>query len=163
MRLLDRHTRKAGISTNRLATGAASPWQIKTWDSVAFDLGDYARARALYRDGLRIRHELGLQRGYAYSFEFIADVDEIEKRYERAVQLLAAAETLRVRIGAPVEQINQKENEDALTRLRAQLGEVVFELAWAKGATDDHRASDRARVELTGFAPDVNLPRSCSV
>jgi tetratricopeptide (TPR) repeat protein len=108
---------------------------IQNLGGFAFDLGDYARARALFCDALRIRHELGLQRGYAYSFEFIADVDEIEKRYERAVQLLAAAESLRTRIGAPVEQINQKENEDALTRLRAQLGDVVFKLEWAKGAT----------------------------
>ena len=107
---------------------------IQNLGGVAYDLGDYARARALFCDSLRIRHDLGLQRGYAYSFEFIADVDEIEKRYERAVQLLAAAETLRVRIGAPVEQINQKANEEALTRLRAQLGDVVFELEWAKGA-----------------------------
>jgi predicted ATPase len=108
---------------------------IQNLGGFAFDLGDYARARALFCDALRIRHELGLQRGYAYSFEFIADVNEMEKRYEHAVQLLAAAETLRVRIGAPVEQINQKENEDALTRLRAQLGDVAFELAWSKGAT----------------------------
>jgi hypothetical protein len=84
---------------------------------------------------LRIRHDLGLQRGYAYSFEFIGKIDEIEERYERAVQLLAAADTLRVRIGAPLDKINQKENEDAWSRLRAQLGNVVFELAWAKGAT----------------------------
>jgi predicted ATPase len=108
---------------------------IQNLGGVAYKLGDYARARALFCDGLRIRYDLGLQRGYAYSFEFIADVNEMEKRYEHAVQLLAAAETLRARIGAPVEQVNQKENEDALTRLRAQLGEVVFELAWAKGAT----------------------------
>jgi predicted ATPase/DNA-binding SARP family transcriptional activator len=106
---------------------------IQNLGGFAFDLGDYARARANFRDSLRIRRDLGLQRGYAYSFEYIADVDEIEKRYERAVQLLAAAETLRVRIGAPVEQINQKENEDALARLRAQLGDIVFELEWAKG------------------------------
>jgi len=108
---------------------------IQNLGGFAFDLGDYTRARALFCDALRIRHELGLQQGYAYSFEFIADVDEIEKRYERAVQLLAAAETLRTRIGAPIEQINQKENEDALTRLRAQLGDVAYELAWSKGAT----------------------------
>ncbi|HKZ77066.1 MAG TPA: hypothetical protein VJ124_01995, partial [Pyrinomonadaceae bacterium] len=81
------------------------------------------------------RHDLGLQRGYAYSFEFMADVDEIEKRYERAVQLLAAAETLRVRIGAPLEQVAQKESTAALTRLRTRLGDIAFELAWAKGAT----------------------------
>ena len=92
-------------------------------------------ARELLCDALRIRHHLGLPRGYAYSFEQLAQVDEIEKRYEQAVQLLAAAETLRIRIGAPLEQVNQKANEDALTRLRAQLGDVAFELAWAKGAT----------------------------
>ncbi len=108
---------------------------IQNLGGLAFELGDYIHARVLFCDGLRIRHDLGLQRGYAYSFEFIADVDVIERRYERAVQLLAAAETLRVHIGAPVEQVNQKENEDALTRLRAQLGDVMFELEWSKGAT----------------------------
>ena len=108
---------------------------------VAYKLGDYARARANFRDSLRIRHELGLQRGYAYSFEYIADVDEMEERYEEAVQLLAAAETLRLRIGAPVEQTNQKENEAALTRLRGRLGDVLFELHWAKGV---HLTSEQA-------------------
>jgi tetratricopeptide (TPR) repeat protein len=108
---------------------------IQNLGDVAQRIGDYARARALFCDALRIRHELGLQRGYAYSYEFIAKIDEIEERYERAVQLLAAADTLRVRIGAPLEQPSQKENLDALTRARAQLGDVVFELEWAKGAT----------------------------
>ncbi len=101
----------------------------------AFDRGDYVRARALVCEGLRIRHELGLRRGYAYSFEYIADVDEIEERYDRSVQLFAAADALRVRIGAPVEQINHQANKEALTRLRAQLGDTLFELEWAKGAT----------------------------
>jgi predicted ATPase len=114
---------------------------VQNLGGFAFKLGDYARARVLFCDGLRIRHKLGLQRGYAYSFEFIADVNEMEKRYEYAVQLLAAAITLRIRIGAPVEQINQKENEDALTRLRAQLGDVVFDLEWAKGV---HMTTEQA-------------------
>ena len=98
-------------------------------------LGDYDRARECYREALRIRRDLGLPRGYAYSFEHLADIAEIEKRYEHAVQLLAAADTLRVRLGAPVDQVNQQANEDSLTKLRAQLGDVVFKLEWAKGAT----------------------------
>jgi tetratricopeptide (TPR) repeat protein len=114
---------------------------IQNLGDVAYELGDYAHARALFCDGLRIRHDLGLQRGYAYSFEFIADVDEIEKRYERAVQPLAAAETLRVRIGAPLEQIEQKNQVVALTRLRTRLGDVVFELEWAKGV---HMTTEQA-------------------
>jgi tetratricopeptide (TPR) repeat protein len=98
-------------------------------------LGDYDRARECYREALRIRRDLGLPRGYAYSFEHLADIAEIEKRYEQAVQLLAAADALRLRLGAPVDQVNQQANEDALTRLRGRLGDVVYELAWAKGAT----------------------------
>jgi len=98
-------------------------------------LGDYNRAKECYREALRIRRDLGLPRGYAYSFEHLADISEIEKSYEHAVQLLAAADTLRARIGAPVDQVNQKANAEALARLRAQLGDVVFELEWAKGAT----------------------------
>jgi tetratricopeptide (TPR) repeat protein len=100
---------------------------------VAQRIGDYARARTLFCDALRIRRDLGLQRGYAYSFEFIGKIDEIEERYERAVQLLAAADTLRVRIGAPLDQSTQKENVDTLTRARARLGDLAFELAWSKG------------------------------
>jgi tetratricopeptide (TPR) repeat protein len=107
---------------------------IQNLGGIAYRLGNYAHARELFCDSLRIRHELGLQRGYAYSFEFIADVNEMEEHYEHAVQLLAAAEALRVRLGAPVEQINQKENADALARLSAQLGDVAFELALSKGA-----------------------------
>jgi tetratricopeptide (TPR) repeat protein len=102
---------------------------------VAQRMGDHARARALFCDALRIRHYLGLQRGYAYSFEFIGKIDEIEERYEQAIQLLAAADTLRVRIGAPLDPVTQKENVDALTRARARLGDLAFELAWSKGAT----------------------------
>lgn len=108
---------------------------LQNLGGIAFDLGDYARARALFCEALRIRHQLGPQRGYAYSFEYVDNVDEAEKRYEQAVHLLAAAHTLRLCIGAPVEQINRKENENSLTRLRAQLGNVAFELVCAKGAT----------------------------
>jgi hypothetical protein len=93
------------------------------------------KARELLCESLHIRRHLGLLRGYAYSFEQIAQINELEERYERAVQLLALAETLRVRIGAPIERIEQKENEDALMRLRTQLGDTLFELEWAKGAT----------------------------
>ncbi len=103
--------------------------------SVAQAMGEYARARELSCDALRIRHRLGLRRGYAYSFEQLAQINEIEERYERAVQLWAAAETLRARIGAPLDQVEQQEGAAALIRLRAQLGDVAFELEWAKGAT----------------------------
>ena len=104
-------------------------------------MGEYASARELLCESLRMRHHLGLRRGYAYSFESLAQVNEDEERYERAVQLWAAAETLRVYLGAPLEQVGQKYSEDALTRLRAQLGDVAYELAWSKGV---HMTTEQA-------------------
>lgn len=97
-------------------------------------LGAYASARALLCDALRIRHQLGLRRGYAYSFEQLAQILEREAHHERAVQLWAAAETLRIRLGAPLEYVEQKDQQAAVPRLRAQLGEMAFDIAWSKGA-----------------------------
>jgi hypothetical protein len=97
-------------------------------------MGEHASARELLCESLRIRHNLGLPRGFPYSFELLAQVNESEERYERAVQLLAAAENLRIRIGAPLEQVAQKHVTAILTGARARLGDVVFELEWAKGA-----------------------------
>jgi predicted ATPase len=101
----------------------------------AHKMGEYVSARELLCESLRIRHHLSLRRGYAYSFEQLAQVNEREERYEQAVQLWAAAEILRVRIGAPLEQVEQQDALAALPRLRTQLGDVAFELAWSKGAT----------------------------
>ena len=108
---------------------------IHNLGETAQKMGDYVHARALLCESLRIRHHLGLPRGYPYSFELLAQVNESEAHYEQAVQLLAAAETLRIRIGAPLEQVAQKHVTAVLARARARLGDVAFELAWAKGAT----------------------------
>jgi len=108
---------------------------IHNLGETAYKMGEYATAREHFSESLRIRQHLGLPRGYPYSFELLAQVNEKERRYDHAVQLLAAADTLRARIGAPLDQVNQKYSEDALTRLRARLGDVVFKLEWAKGAT----------------------------
>jgi non-specific serine/threonine protein kinase len=107
---------------------------IHNLGETAQKMGEYASARELLCESLRIRHHLGLPRGYPYSFELLAQVNESEERYEQAVQLLAAAETLRIRIGAPLEQVAQKHVTAVLAGARARLGDVVFELAWSKGA-----------------------------
>lgn len=107
---------------------------IHNLGETAQKMGEYASAREFLCESLRIRHHLGLPRGYPYSFELLAQVNESEERYEQAVQLLAAAETLRIRIGAPLEQVAQKHVTAVLAGARARLGDVVFELEWAKGA-----------------------------
>ena len=107
---------------------------IHNLGETALKMGEYANAREHLSKSLRIRRHLGLPRGYPYSFELLAQVNERDGRYEEAVQLLAAAETLRSHIGAPLEQVAQKHVTAVLTSIRARLGDVVFELAWSKGA-----------------------------
>jgi predicted ATPase len=114
---------------------------IHNLGETAQKMGENASARELLCESLRIRHHLGLPRGYPYSFELLAQVNESEERYEQAVQLLAAAETLRIRIGAPLEQVAQKHVTAVLAGARARLGDVVFELEWAKGA---HMTTEQA-------------------
>ena len=99
----------------------------------AYKMGEYANARELLRESLRIRRHLGLPRGYPYSFELIAQVNAGEGHYEQAVQLLAASDTLRNRIGAPLELVAQKHVTAVLDRVRVQLGDIAYELAWSKG------------------------------
>ena len=99
----------------------------------AYKMGEYANARELLRESLRIRRHLGLPRGYPYSFELIAQVNASEGHYEQAVQLLAASDTLRNRIGAPLELVAQKHVTAVLDRVRVQLGDIAYELAWSKG------------------------------
>jgi tetratricopeptide (TPR) repeat protein len=108
---------------------------IHNLGETAYKMGEYRNARELLCESLRIRHRLGLSRGYPYSFELLAQVNEKEGRYDHAVQLLAAAETLRIRIGAPLAQVEQKHVTAVLVSSRTRLGDVGYELAWAKGAT----------------------------
>lgn len=112
--------------------GAATA--IHNLGETAHKMGEDAEARKLFCEALRIRHHLGLPRGYPYSFELLAQVNGREERFEQAVQLLAAAETLRIRIGAPLEQVAHKHVAAVLAGARARLGELGFELEWAKGA-----------------------------
>ncbi len=107
----------------------------------AHEIGEYANARALLAESLHMRHQLGLRRGYAYSFESLALVNEAEARYEQAIQLWAAAETLRSHIGAPLEMAARHQGMASLARLRTQLGEIGFALAWSKGG---HMTTEQA-------------------
>ena len=100
----------------------------------AIGLKEYTRASELLSESLRIRRELGVRRGYAYSFEDFARLAYEENHDERTIQLLAAAQALRKLIGAPLDSSGAREIlENILTKLRAKLGDVRYEMEWSKG------------------------------
>ena len=101
----------------------------------AMQLGDYGQSRKLNSESLQIRQELKLARGYAFSLENFAILAVKEKQGERAVQLFAASQALRQAIGAPLDPATTEGYTNLLADLRVRLGEVRFELEWAKGSS----------------------------
>lgn len=106
---------------------------IHNLGETAYKMGEYAIARELLCESLRIRQHLGLPRGYPYSLELLVQFNAQEGRNEQAVQLLAAVENLRSRNGAQLEPVAQKHVTAVLVEARARLSGVVYELAWSKG------------------------------
>ncbi|MFZ2014561.1 MAG: hypothetical protein WAV00_12110, partial [Nocardioides sp.] len=107
---------------------------LQNLGEVAIELKEYPRAKELLQESLSIRRNLGLRRGYAYSFESLAYLAEQEDQAARAIQLFAAAHTLRLLIGAPLEENIQEHYDQKLANLHARLGEVVYDTEWSKGA-----------------------------
>jgi hypothetical protein len=97
------------------------------------DEGDYTRARAFYHESLFLRRKLGHQLALAQSLEDLAALAGRERRWERAVRLLGAAEAFCETLGVrpPVAVI--PEYERTVAEGRAAMGEAAFALAWAEG------------------------------
>jgi predicted ATPase/DNA-binding SARP family transcriptional activator len=107
---------------------------LQNLGEIAIELKDYARAKDMLHESLRIRRNLGLRRGYAFSFEGLAHLAEQENQVARAIQLFAAAQALRLLIGAPLDAYVLEQYERMLVNLRARLGDVYYEIEWSKGA-----------------------------
>lgn len=102
-------------------------------------IGDQVAAVAYYREGLTVLRETGDRQAIAASFEGLAasasstEQPDSAWRTQRAVRLLSAATTLRLALGSPPPPTERIAHERALTAFRANLGEELFEAAWAEG------------------------------
>src|SRR5207247_3078348 len=97
------------------------------------DEGDYPRARALYKESLRLRRELGSRFALAQSLEDLAALAGREQQAERAVRLLGAGEAFCETLGVRPPVAIPAEYERAMAEGRASLGEAAFATAWAEG------------------------------
>jgi tetratricopeptide (TPR) repeat protein len=95
--------------------------------------GDLGTARRLQCDSLSTSAELGNSQGVAASLEALALVTQQRGHADRAVQLLAAADSVRRRIGAPVSANEHDRLRDTTETLRHDLGERSFESIWEAG------------------------------
>ncbi len=96
-------------------------------------LKEYETAVQLLRESLLIRHQLGELKGITYSLNALAMIMENLGDSLLAAKLEAAAAKIRRDLGVPIAPATLAENESFIKRLRANLGNEIFEKTWAEG------------------------------
>ena len=90
-------------------------------------------ARALLRESGEYFREIKDKEALAWILEEVAGVALGEHRPERAVRLWAAADKLRETLDAPLAPVAEAVRDRCYAVARAELGQSVWETAWAEG------------------------------
>jgi len=134
-------------------------------------VGDYA---PMLREALLIHHQLGDRWRVASVLEEVAGAVLVRHDPELAAEVLAAAEALREKLGAPIPPVEAGDRDAAVGQLARRLAGARFESASANGrarsleATVDRAVEALEAVEGTGTpatsgaAPDLT-PRELAV
>jgi predicted ATPase len=101
--------------------------------SIARKLGDIDTACKLLGESLIVSHEIGNKEIMVSCLEEFAGADCVEGRAERAVRLLAAAESIRDATRLPIPPAYRADNEHNVTMARSALSEKRFQAEWAIG------------------------------
>ncbi len=111
---------------------------------------DLRRASALLLESLGIREEIGDRRGMAECLEALALVDRDETSAEKATAFLAAARSIRDRIGAEPAPQMKKRLEQRYGELEFILGPEAFERAQDRGGVVAARGGAAAAAAGAG-------------
>lgn len=98
-------------------------------------LGENARAAALLSEGLGLFREMNSKFGIATALEGFAGL-VLSENAEHAARLFGTAEAIRAAISAPLPPVDCPAYERDVATIRAQLGEVAFAEAWARGQAE---------------------------
>ncbi|MCW3053742.1 MAG: adenylate/guanylate cyclase protein [Chthonomonadales bacterium] len=96
-------------------------------------LHDFARSRVSLSECLSLCREIGEQRLVAYALEANARLAAAQQQYRRALRLWAAADRLRLEIGAPLTSYEQAEQGQQHDSCRTALGDELTAQYRAEG------------------------------
>jgi hypothetical protein len=100
---------------------------------VAIRENDLAGARAMFRESLEIRRELGDRRGVSDSLTGFAALAFREAAHLRVARLLGAARRILDTIGGFAPQCETQERDIWINAARDALGAEAFDAYWAEG------------------------------
>jgi tetratricopeptide (TPR) repeat protein len=106
--------------------------------------GNYALAKARYREALALYRTFGSPNFTARCLEGLATTLCAEGRYEPATRLCAAAAALREQAQTPLPPAEREAFEQAIASAQAALDEPTFGTEWAAGSafTQDEAIDD---------------------
>jgi predicted ATPase len=111
--------------------------------------GDLVAARATINRVLQHRRSTGVTYAGDDALDILARVEHAEGHDERAIALLAGAETLRQRLRTPLWVPARERHERLLAELRENVGDAAFQAAYARGeALDVDDAQELARIGI---------------
>jgi predicted ATPase len=100
---------------------------------VARTIGKIKDAKDLYSHSLTRFQDQGHRPAIAHQLECFAFIAITEEEPERAVKLFGAAEALRERINAQMQDLEYMEYDNAIIRIRSLLDDGEFKSLWAQG------------------------------
>jgi predicted ATPase/DNA-binding SARP family transcriptional activator/Tfp pilus assembly protein PilF len=123
-----------GLAGNReVGSKLGIAWPTGRLGLLAMEGGDYARARALLAESLTLTAEMGNRKGVLAALAGLGGLAAHEGQGERAALLLGAVDRLVKGLGAVLDRVDGRTNEQSLARARAIFDEGTFARAWATG------------------------------
>jgi predicted ATPase/class 3 adenylate cyclase len=96
-------------------------------------LENYTEALEYYRETIVAFRDMGQTGAVAHQLECFGFIALAQHEHQRAVQLFAAANTLREKSGTPMTPDEQVYFDEQLNSLRDKMDLKIFESAWSKG------------------------------
>ncbi|MFN8549606.1 MAG: tetratricopeptide repeat protein [Candidatus Eisenbacteria bacterium] len=115
---------------------------LQTLGALALEEGDLPLSRHRLTESLRIARELGTRLPIASALEGLAPVANLSGHPDRAIRLWSAAARIRAELGAPAPDSEQQVRDAEVAGVRAAVGDVEFESAWAAGRLLEDDAVD---------------------
>jgi len=123
-----------GLKLNRqIGDSYTAAYSLDTLGQLAIAEGDHAQARTFLRESLRIRQDLGHGPGVGESFESIAELAAADAQPKAAVQLAAAAASVREAVAATLSPMKRAMLARWLVPLRRSYGTEAIAKAWQEG------------------------------
>ncbi len=100
---------------------------------VSLHRGDSRKSQISFEESLRLSKEYGDRMGMAECVEGLAAIRQLTGKLEEGARLFGAAEAVLEGIDRHTDPIDQKEVDQYIAAVRAQLSEAAFAAAWAEG------------------------------